>query len=61
MNASGYEFFRGMNKAIEEWKKARCSVCNQEIDFMSYVFSLYDGKRICMKCVRKRQLEVTGY
>jgi len=52
--------FRGMNKAIEEWKKARCSVCNQEIDFVSYVFSLYDGKSICMQCVRKRHLEVTG-
>jgi recombinational DNA repair protein (RecF pathway) len=49
-----------MNKVIEEWKKARCSVCNQEIDFVSYVFSLYDGKSICMQCVRKRHLEVTG-
>jgi len=53
--------FRGMNKAIEEWQKARCSVCNQEMDFISYVFSLNDNNNICIKCVRKRQLEVTGY
>jgi hypothetical protein len=38
----------------------KCEVCGKELSVMESIFALQDKNYICFKCVRKRQLEVTG-